>query len=87
MKSVSKAFPPMMSPTARVSAPSRTAVTQHDVQVHPLHAQSYPSIGCAVCTTPVTQGEDQRAGRWRHLRNGGDGPQYCGLNFSDGGGI
>lgn len=62
-------------------------VTQHDVPVNPLHAASYPSIGCQVCTTPITPGEDERAGRWRHLREGEDGPQYCGLNFSDGGGI
>lgn len=62
-------------------------VIEHDVPVHALHAQSYPSIGCEVCTTPTLPGEDARAGRWRHLRDGDDGPQYCGLNFSDGGGI
>lgn len=60
----------------------------HQVLVHPLHAQSYPSIGCACCTTPVEPGEDPRAGRWRHLRTqDGDGPRYCGINFSDGSGI
>lgn len=59
----------------------------HDVPVHPLHAKGYPSIGCQVCTTPVQPGEDPRAGRWRHLREDADGPQYCGINFSDGGGI
>lgn len=60
----------------------------HQVLVHPLHAQSYPSIGCATCTTPVAPGEDPRAGRWRHLRQpDGDGPEYCGINFSDGSGI
>lgn len=60
----------------------------HDVPIHDLHAQSYPSIGCACCTTPVAEGEDPRAGRWRHLReHGADGPRYCNILFSDGGGI
>jgi phosphoadenosine phosphosulfate reductase len=59
----------------------------HDVPVNALHARSFPSIGCSVCTTPVAPGEDERAGRWRHLRGEGVQPQYCGLNFSDGGGI
>ncbi len=63
-------------------------LTEYNVLVHPLHAQSYPSIGCACCTTPVEPGEDPRAGRWRHLRTkDGDGPRYCGINFSDGSGI
>ena len=62
-------------------------IEDHDVPVHRLHALAYPSIGCQVCTTPVKPGEDLRAGRWRHLRNGDDGPQYCGINYSDGGGI
>lgn len=62
---------------------------QHDVPVHPLHAQNYPSIGCACCTTPVAEGEDARAGRWRHLRpaDAEGGPQYCGINFAEGSGI
>jgi phosphoadenosine phosphosulfate reductase len=29
-----------------------------------LHAQGYPSIGCAPCTRAVAPGEDVRAGRW-----------------------
>jgi phosphoadenosine phosphosulfate reductase len=63
-------------------------LVEHDVPVHPLHAKSYPSIGCECCTTPVMPGEDPRAGRWRHLRDTeGQGPQYCGINFSDGSGI
>ncbi len=61
---------------------------KNDVPVHPLHAMSYPSIGCQCCTTPVQEGEKARAGRWRHLREEGhDGPEYCEINFSDGAGI
>jgi phosphoadenosine phosphosulfate reductase len=37
----------------------------NDVPVNPLHAQGYPSIGCAPCTSPVRAGEPARAGRWR----------------------
>ncbi len=63
-------------------------IEEHDLPTHPLHAQDYPSIGCACCTTPVESDEDPRAGRWRHLREAGDdGPQYCGINFTDGAGI
>jgi len=62
-------------------------VKAHDLPVNALHSQGYPSIGCSVCTTPVAPGEDERAGRWRHLRGEGVQPRYCGLNFSDGGGI
>ena len=64
-------------------------IRQHDLPVHALHAQGFPSIGCYPCTTAVQPGEDARAGRWRHLRQAGfsEGPRYCGVNFSDGGGI
>jgi phosphoadenosine phosphosulfate reductase len=46
---------------------------------HPLVAQSYPSIGCAPCTSPVKPGEDPRAGRWR-----GSEKTECGIHFVDG---
>lgn len=65
-----------------------TYLKENNVPVHPLHAKSYPSIGCACCTTPVAPGEDERAGRWRHLKTDEDeGPRYCGMNYSDGSGI
>ncbi|HZZ83096.1 MAG TPA: phosphoadenylyl-sulfate reductase [Anaeromyxobacteraceae bacterium] len=50
-------------------------LARHDVPVNPLHAQGYPSIGCAPCTTPVAAGEDPRAGRWR-----GREKTECGLH-------
>src|SRR6266849_3473164 len=37
---------------------------EHSLPVNPLHAQGYPSIGCAPCTRPIQPGEDVRAGRW-----------------------
>lgn len=37
----------------------------HDLPRHPLEADGYLSIGCMPCTSPVREGEDARAGRWR----------------------
>jgi phosphoadenosine phosphosulfate reductase len=39
-------------------------IETHKVPVSPLHAQGFPSIGCACCTRAVQPGEDIRAGRW-----------------------
>ena len=50
-------------------------IAKHDVPYNPLHDQSYPSIGCTPCTTPVQIGEMPRAGRWR-----GKGKSECGLH-------
>ncbi|EEW25735.1 phosphoadenylyl-sulfate reductase [Rhodobacter ferrooxidans] len=46
---------------------------------HPLVAKGYPSIGCAVCTSPVRPGEDPRAGRWR-----GAAKTECGIHYING---
>ena len=46
---------------------------------HPLVAKGYPSIGCAPCTSPVAEGEDPRAGRWR-----GSQKTECGIHFVNG---
>lgn len=48
---------------------------ENDVPVNPLMYQGYPSIGCAPCTHPVSEGDDPRAGRWR-----GMGKTECGLH-------
>jgi len=47
----------------------------HDVPYNPLHDRGYPSIGCQPCTSPVADGEDPRAGRWR-----GRAKNECGLH-------
>jgi phosphoadenosine phosphosulfate reductase len=39
-------------------------IHEHDIPYNPLHDVGYPSIGCAPCTRPVLEGEDERAGRW-----------------------
>lgn len=42
----------------------RAYVEEFSVPVNALHAQGFPSIGCAPCTRAVMPGEDERAGRW-----------------------
>ncbi len=39
-------------------------VKANQIPVNPLHAQGYPSIGCAPCTRAIQPGEPVRAGRW-----------------------
>jgi phosphoadenosine phosphosulfate reductase len=39
-------------------------VRKHAVPVNALHAQGYPSVGCAPCSRAIREGEDERAGRW-----------------------
>lgn len=51
----------------------------HGLPGHPLVAKGYLSLGCAPCTTPVTDGEDPRAGRWR-----GQDKTECGIHFVNG---
>jgi phosphoadenosine phosphosulfate reductase len=48
----------------------------HNVPLHPLLTQGYPSIGCAPCTRRVAPGEDPRAGRWS-----GNAKTECGLHL------
>ena len=50
-------------------------IADHDLIVHPLTTQGYPSIGCATCTLPVAEGEDPRAGRWAFAQK-----TECGLH-------
>lgn len=47
------------------------------VPVNSLHAEGYPSIGCAPCTRAVAPGEDERAGRWWWET---DDARECGLH-------
>ena len=52
-----------------------TYVVEHGVIYNPLHDQGYPSIGDQTTTTPVAEGEDERAGRWR-----GTSRTECGIH-------
>lgn len=51
-------------------------VVEHGVVYNPLHDQGYASIGDEPLTTPVAEGEDERAGRWR-----GMGKTECGIHI------
>jgi thioredoxin-dependent adenylylsulfate APS reductase len=54
---------------------------RHQLELHPLYARSYRSIGCAPCTRAVGPDEDERAGRWWWER---DATKECGLHTVDG---
>ncbi len=57
----------------------RVYMDENRLPRHPLVAKGYPSIGCAPCTTPVKEGEDPRAGRWRN-----ENKEECGIHVKDG---
>lgn len=57
----------------------RAYMEENNLPRHPLVAKGYPSIGCAPCTSPVKEGEDPRAGRWRDQSK-----EECGIHFVDG---
>ncbi|HIW95766.1 MAG TPA: phosphoadenylyl-sulfate reductase [Candidatus Corynebacterium gallistercoris] len=50
-------------------------IEDHDLIIHPLTQQGYPSIGCETCTLPVEEGQDPRSGRWA-----GSTKTECGLH-------
>jgi phosphoadenosine phosphosulfate reductase len=37
---------------------------EHNVPVNRLHAEGFPSVGCAPCTRAIQPGDDPRSGRW-----------------------
>ncbi|MFT3871194.1 MAG: phosphoadenylyl-sulfate reductase [Nocardioides sp.] len=54
-----------VNPIARwTSADVELYAAQHGIIVNPLKQIGYASIGCWPCTRPVSEGEDERAGRW-----------------------
>ena len=57
----------------------RSYMEENRLPRHPLVARGYPSIGCWPCTTPVREGEDPRAGRWRNEEK-----TECGLHIEGG---
>jgi phosphoadenosine phosphosulfate reductase len=50
-------------------------IAKNDIPYNPLHDQGFPSIGCWPCTRAVSNGEDDRAGRWA-----GTVKKECGLH-------
>ncbi len=49
---------------------------EHGIFLNPLRELGFASIGCAPCTRPVADGEDQRSGRWS-----GKNKVECGLHI------
>lgn len=58
-------------------------ISNRELPEHPLVRQGYLSIGCAPCTRPVKDGEDERAGRWAHTAEtpGGEQKVECGIHI------
>lgn len=50
-------------------------IDEYGLPEHPLFSQGYISIGCAPCTQPIFDGQDERAGRWN-----GSNKTECGLH-------
>jgi len=57
----------------------KSAITEHNIPINPLHQRNYPSIGCEPCTRAIKLGESERAGRWWWEL---DDKQECGLHVS-----
>ncbi len=53
-----------------------TFVKDKSLPGHPLVPKGFLSIGCEPCTSPVKEGEDPRAGRWK-----GSDKTECGLHI------
>ncbi len=52
-----------------------TYIHRFELPAHPLFSKGYLSIGCAPCTRPVQDGQDERSGRWA-----GKNKVECGLH-------
>lgn len=59
--------------------------SKRNLPQHPLVEKGYLSIGCAPCTRPIKEGEDERAGRWAHTAEmpGEDQKTECGIHLPD----
>jgi phosphoadenosine phosphosulfate reductase len=64
------------NPFANVSREELEAIfTRAKLPRHPLAASGFRSVGCMPCTSRTTEGEDERAGRWR-----GRAKTECGIH-------
>ena len=51
-------------------------IYQNDLPYNDLHDRGYPSIGCMPCTKAVSDGADERAGRWAEMEK-----TECGIHI------
>jgi phosphoadenosine phosphosulfate reductase len=64
------------NPFANVSREEIEAIfNRAELPSHPLAASGFLSVGCMPCTSRTTEGEDDRAGRWR-----GRAKSECGIH-------
>jgi len=63
-------------------ARQKAEFNKRNLPTHPLLEKGYLSIGCAPCTAPVKDGEDERAGRWAHTAKNGEQKTECGLHIN-----
>ena len=66
----------MIGRTDLLQQVSRGSEFLDDLDLNPLLAQGYPSIGCRPCTDRVEGGADPRSGRWA-----GSDKTECGLHL------
>jgi phosphoadenosine phosphosulfate reductase len=59
---------------------ARAYIDARGIPYNPLYDQGYASIGCMICTTPIQEGEDKRAGRWRWFNHLGSHQKECGIH-------
>jgi phosphoadenosine phosphosulfate reductase len=59
-----------------------TYLKERGIPYNPLHDRGYRSIGCAPCTQPLSDGENERAGRWTGFEK-----TECGIHTFLGSGI
>ena len=72
-----------VNPLAEWSAMNLEAYrVSYDLPAHPLVARGFTSIGCALCTRAVVDGEPARAGRWS-----ASDKTECGIHVAGGAGI
>jgi phosphoadenosine phosphosulfate reductase len=59
-------------------------IDAHNVPINRLHADGYPSVGCAPCSRAIAPGDDPRSGRWWWEQ---DSSKECGMHEELGSGI
>ncbi len=67
-----------INPLSHWSREDLTAyIENNNLPRHPLVSKGFSSVGCMPCTSPTSDGEDSRAGRWR-----GRTKTECGIHFT-----
>ncbi|MBI5682638.1 MAG: phosphoadenylyl-sulfate reductase [Deltaproteobacteria bacterium] len=57
-------------------------IKEHNLPYNKLFDKGYDSIGCIICSTPLTKGEPPRSGRWRWFSKEDD-KKECGIHVQN----